>query len=187
MQKKRKLMKRTVKVKEFEPVFFNKLYIGADNGVSGTIGWSGASRGSHVYGQIKMPVFSQLSYTKKEKHITRINHEQLSSMLSYLITLNEQVLLLLERPMINPGRWTASLSARAALEVTWLVIEQLKIPYIMIDSKDWQSELLPRGIKGAENLKKASRQIGNQLFPSVNCIPDADGILIAEYARMKGL
>lgn len=44
--------------------------------------------------------------------------------------------------------------------------------------------LLPKGCSG-EELKKASLDIGNRLFPQFDNIkhPDRDGILIAEYAR----
>ena len=65
-----------------------------------------------------------------------------------------------------------------------IVIEQLRLPYRYIDSKEWQKELLPSGLAKLE-LKIASLQIGQRLFPNVNFkgFPDADGLLIAEWAR----
>ena len=51
-----------------------------------------------------------------------------------------------------------------------------------------QKDMLPKGCKG-EELKKASLDIGNRLFPSFKTVkhPDRDGLLIAEWARRKGL
>jgi hypothetical protein len=59
---------------------------------------------------------------------------------------------------------------------------------IYVDSKDWQKEMLPKGTQG-EELKKASLDISNRLFPMYADFkhPDRDGLLIAEYARRKNL
>ena len=58
-----------------------------------------------------------------------------------------------------------------------------------VDSKDWQKVLLPKGTKGSDELKKASLDIGNRLFPQFadNKHKDRDGILIAEYGRRLNL
>jgi hypothetical protein len=45
--------------------------------------------------------------------------------------------------------------------------------------------LLPKGIKGSDELKKASLDVGVRLFPKLPLKKDADGILIAEYMRRK--
>ena len=77
----------------------------------------------------------------------------------------------------------------ALLEAELCVVEMLSMPHIYIDSKQWQRELLPQGIKGSAELKKASKDIGSRLFPlHTNLITkhkDADGILIAYWARMN--
>lgn len=56
------------------------------------------------------------------------------------------------------------------------------------DSKHWQRILLPKGAKGPE-LKKASMDIGCRLFPEheklIRKHKDADGLLIAEWARRE--
>jgi hypothetical protein len=48
--------------------------------------------------------------------------------------------------------------------------------------------MLPKGVAG-EELKKASLDIGNRLFPMFTEFkhPDRDGLLIAEYARRQNL
>jgi hypothetical protein len=59
------------------------------------------------------------------------------------------------------------------------------LPYRYIDSKSWQKEFLPSGLKGSDELKKASLQVAQRMFPKLDYskIKDGDGILIAEYAR----
>ena len=158
---------------------FTKLYIGIDNGVSGTIGYTD---GYDISKQIKMPVFSQQNYTKAKGNITRIDSIKLKRILELLDTQYSFIFCSIERPMVNPGRFKASISAVRALETTQTTLEQLQIPYQFVDSKQWQKEMLPKGIKGKE-LKKAGIDIAKRLFPAIECKPDADGILIAEWSR----
>ena len=56
-----------------------------------------------------------------------------------------------------------------------------------VDSKKWQKALLPIGIKGSEELKKASLEVGKKLFPTINFkgFKDADALLIAEFYRRR--
>ena len=97
----------------------------------------------------------------------------------------------LERPMVNPGRFQATASALRAMEATLIVLEMFKLPLQYVDSKQWQKALLPSGIKGPAELKKASMDIGCRMFPHLSEIikkqGDADGLLIAEWARRSQL
>lgn len=170
-----------------EPTTNNRMYIGIDNGVSGTLGWSGQTQQGFVFGQIKMPVFSQLKYTKAKSNITRVDYNKLYWQLEEIMGLSLSLLAVIERPMINPGRFNASLSAIRALECTQIALENLSIPHRFVDSKEWQKHMLPSGLKGADNLKKASLDIGKRYFPSIKCSPDADGLLMAEWARRTQL
>lgn len=157
-----------------------KTYIGVDNGVSGSIGiipHHGADPCFHL-----TPTESHLSYTKEAKNITRINWNELTELLKPVSC----PFAILERPMVNPQRFQASASALRALEATLIVLESLQIPYRYVDSKEWQKDMLPKGVKG-EALKTASLNIGQRLFPQFKFKGDADGILIAEWARRKGL
>lgn len=88
--------------------------------------------------------------------------------------------------MINPGRFRATVSAIRALEATLIIIEDLKLPYKYIDSREWQKALLPKDLE-KEELKKASLQIGKRMFPNINfdSFTDADGLLIAKYGSMN--
>lgn len=153
-------------------------YLGIDNGVSGSIGIILLDGGYKYY---KTPVKKELSYTKTKQWINRIDYDKLYKDLSVL----KVDLAIIERPMVNPGRFKATMSAMRSLEATQIILEQLKIPYRWIDSKEWQKAILPAGLE-KEELKEASWQIGKRLFPNnINWedFDDGDGILIAEYAR----
>lgn len=159
-----------------------KTYIGIDNGVSGSIGVINVVK--NVFQ--KTPVISELDYTKEKKKVTRLNFSELFSLLS--VYNKENVLVALERPMVFPGRWVATLSAIRCHEATLVTLNCLEFPYIFIDSKEWQKELLPKNCS-KEELKEASLDIGNKLFPEFRDVkhPDRDAILIAEYCKRKGL
>jgi len=172
------------------------IYIGIDNGVTGSLAIIGET--GQVYYFEKIPVFIQQSYTKTKQNITRIDIKKLSEILDTPLNVRKCII---ERPMVNPGRFKATVSAIRALEAVIIILENLKIPFEYIDSKEWQKALLPknmgkiittkngkqkRKIEPSE-LKKASLDIGKRLFPSVNFkgFNDADGLLIAEYLRRK--
>lgn len=164
----------------------NKLYIGIDNGVTGTIGC--------IYNNkswfFETPVKSEQSYTKAKANISRIKFRELQELLFNIMEECEfpSVMCFIERPMINPGRFKATMSALRSLEATLCVLELLNTPLQYEDSKKWQKELLPSGLKGDE-LKSASVDIGCRLFPEHSKLiikhKDADGILLAEYCRRK--
>jgi len=159
-------------------------HIGIDNGTSGTIGIIGP-HGSQF---IKTPIKKEQSYTKKKAGISRILFHEFRRFLMDNTEVNKRFAVL-ERPLINPGMFKTSMSAMRTLEAEVLILESLKIPYMYCDSKEWQRELLPHGTKGSPELKKASMDIGCRLFPEHEVLikkhKDADGILIAEWARRK--
>ena len=161
-----------------------KLFIGIDNGVSGSIGVTGV-----VEDFIKTPTVKWLKYTKKKAFITRIDHQKLQKWLQLLLHNSgcslEEVSVVIERPMVNPTRFNSSTSALRAYEATLIVLENLGLSFEVQDSKAWQKEMLPSGVKGSEELKKVSKMVGEKLFPQFKDIkhPDRDGILMAEYLR----
>ena len=157
-----------------------KVYIGIDNGCSGTIG---IIKGSDIR-FLKTPTKSELSYTKAKQYITRIDFDKLNELFDEYK--DDEVSVLVERPLVNPMRFKATVSGTRSLESTLISIEQHKFRYKYIDSKEWQKALLPSGLKGIE-LKHASLDVGKRLFPKLEFgkIKDADGILIAEYLKRK--
>lgn len=167
----------------------DKIYIAIDNGVSGTIGYT--NKDGTLKGFFKLPVFSSYNYQKQAKKITRIDTDKLTIILINIKKLAPHYHVSIERPMVNPTRLQASFSALRALEATLIVLERLKLPKYFIDSRHWQKVILPKGVKGSEDLKKASMDTGCNLFPEFSELikehKDADGILIAEWARKKRL
>ena len=160
------------------------IYIGVDNGVTGSIGIIN-SDGDSI--QIKTPTKKEQDYIKsKSRIITRIDFPKLFNFLKQFATgYNiDKIIARIERPMVNPERFITSMNAMRSMEATMVAFEALKIPFAFIDSKEWQKAIFP---KGYTNTKVASRTIGSQLFPKANIHQhdDYDGILIAEYLRRK--
>ena len=158
-----------------------RTYIGIDNGVSGSIGIITPEGDSFSF---KTPIKTEQDYTKKKKIVSRIDVDQLMAELRD----RKNPFVVIERPMVNPKMFNATLSAVRALEATLAVLEILGLPYRFIDSKEWQKALLPEGTKGSVELKKASLDIGTRLFPGCKDYfkGDADGLLIAEHVRRQG-
>jgi hypothetical protein len=162
------------------------IYIGVDNGVTGSIGIIRVD-GDEVEKQFhRVPIKTERHYRKKGGRITRVDINTLVRILWWLhpIQFEEEHLIAIERPMVNPGRFQASLSAVRALEAVQIVLDQYAKNYTFIDSKQWQKALLHPDARG-EELKSASKLIGLDIAPEYADIikkhGDADGLLIAEY------
>lgn len=167
----------------------HKIYVAVDNGNTGTIAWVGENVHPTI---IETPVRKEQSYTKKAQKMTRLDHERWRDLLLDLLKGIDpsDIMVVMERPFT--GRFSgANVSAARTFEVTLVIVEQLKLPHIIIDSRQWQKVMLPAGIKGSENLKAASGTIGLRLFPDQEKVikkhKDADALLMAEWARRAGL
>lgn len=162
----------------------HKVLIGVDNGTTGTIGIVGEGLEPKIY---HTPIKKEQNYTKKKDNITRLDANGFADILKQFDA--SDVMVVMERPMVNPTRFKATTSALRCFEAELTLIEHLGLAYFYVDSKDWQRELLPKGIKGSDEQKKASKDIGKRLFPQLADFKhtDYDGILIAEYARRKNL
>ena len=170
------------------------VYVGIDNGCSGSIGIIGLD-GGPLY--LSPPTKVEQNYTKKKDNVTRIDVPALEKLLFETIHAHvaiperTNIKVFLERPFVNPGAFKATGRALRSLEATLIVLESLGLSYQYCDSRGWQGKLLPSGLKGAKELKKASKDIGLRMFPmlekEIKKQGDADGILIAEWARREGL
>lgn len=167
-----------------------KTVIGIDNGVTGSIGVvQRMEDGSRDTDFILTPVKEQQNYIRSRSLIHRIDTTSLRAYLEGVLSHNasrpSDCLITLERPMVDPSRFKATVSAIRALEATLCVIEDMKIPYQYIDSREWQRKLLPTGTSGPA-LKTSSRDVGIRLFPQhrdlIEKHKDADGLLICEYS-----
>lgn len=145
-----------------------------DNGVTGTIAVVDDVFNSAF---IETPIVDQQDYTKARKRIHRIDTKALMDVLMSW----KPNIAVLERPLINPARFTASISAARALEATISTLEMYGLPYMFCDSREWQREVLPKGVSGADQLKRASMDIGIRLFPQheelIRKHKDADSLL----------
>ena len=165
----------------------HKLYIGIDNGCTGTIGLCGVKPEQMVETPVKM----EQSYTKTKKNISRVKVPEFKQLLETWTNGVDpfDVLVVMERPMINPMRFAASISAARCLEAELGVIEQLGFPHMYVDSREWQPKVLPKGIKGSDQLKDASHDVGLRLYPHLEKViekhGDADGLLIAHVAAKE--
>ena len=162
----------------------SKVYVGIDNGVTGSIGIVGDDIDPKLY---HTPTKKEQDYTKKKKNISRLDYKKFMEIFSEYN--KEDIIILMEIPLVNSTRFAATTSALRCHEAELIMIETMGIKFMFIDSKEWQSVLLPKGLKGADEQKRASKDIGNRLFPMFTDFkhPDRDGILIAEYARRKNL
>ena len=152
-----------------------RTFIGIDNGVSGAI--TILDERTNVIIHINTPIKNHLNYTKKKAFINRIDFIVLRDILFTC----QNSFCMIERPMVNPMRWNASVSALRCVEATEILLELLEIPYQFIDSKEWQKALLPSGLK-KEQLKKAADSVAKRLFPKLKIV-NSDSVLIAEYCR----
>ena len=162
----------------------DKIYVGIDNGISGTIGIVGNSIEPKIF---HTPIKKEQDYTKSKKIISRLDYSKFMELFSGYN--KNDITILMERPLVNPTRFAATSSALRCHEAELIMIEIMGIKHMFIDSKEWQHVLLPKGIKGADEQKKASLSIGGRLFPQFTDFKhnDRDGLLIAEYARRVNL
>jgi len=157
------------------------IYIGIDNGVSGSIGIIPTIAPASLF---PTPIFVEQSYTKTKANISRIDWRKLKAILSgYALSSR----IFIERPLVNPGMFKTTMSAMRALESTLIIVEGLGFSLQYVDSKEWQKAMLPRNLKGSAELKKASCDIGKRLFPylskEIDKQGDADSLLMAEHFR----
>lgn len=164
------------------------IYIGLDNGATGSIGMINTKNGDVFYSGV--PTREVQDYVQERRTINRLNVDMLEHIILDFIPNGrlEREYAVLERPMINPARFQASIHAARCFEAALLVFEELEIKYRVIDSRIWQLAILPKGTKGAA-LKQESFNVGLDLFPqkeirdAIIKQSDADALLIAEYAR----
>lgn len=165
------------------------LYCAIDNGTTGSIAMLQDDGGVVEY--CKTPVFKQQDFTKEAKNVTRVNGPVLLELFRQHIKTKPGMewRVFMERPFVNPKMFNATLSAIRAWETTLTIIELLDLHRQTKDSRTWQSRILPKGIKGTPDLKRASVDIGCKLFPTYTAEivkhGDADSLLMCEVCRRE--
>lgn len=150
--------------------------IGIDNGSTGSIGILNAD--GAIFESI--PTVEYLHYGKKGTISQRLDRQSLTNLVEDHVG---KLRVFIERPFT--GKFiNAVIPAHRFFEATIITLEDLKIGYEVIDSREWQTALLGP-VKGSAFLKKASRLRGTQLYPqltdAINSHGDADGLLIAHH------
>ena len=164
------------------------MLISIDNGTTGTIAIFDDSQNLLTFQ--KMPVRKCKNYQKVSQNISRIEVKKLSQLIvKYIGNENTDTNAttatnaIIERPMINPQRFKASISASRALEAVLIVLEGQSIPYTFVDSKEWQKPLF-EGME-EKDTKLNSLQKGCELFPAYSAIiekhGDADSALMGYH------
>lgn len=188
-------------VRRFEPegpLTSGIAYMGIDNGVSGTVAVMDPLGRVLMFGLT--PTFSEINYTKDRKNCTRLDFKE-SLRLMQEIALRQGVThlrVVMERPMVNPGRFLATASALRCHEA-WLITLQLAQDHFgleysirFLDSKEWQSKVLPHIPKKGDT-KAPSADVGMRLTSDpkhrelIRKHKDADGLCMAEFARRERL
>ena len=171
------------------------LIIGMDNGATGTVcAW--IPEHSWISFQLT-PSKRQQNYQKQTKSIDRVDHQKLKEWISEAIRVGKKhyksklkTAIVLQRPMVNPQRFDASLNAVRALEATLIVIQQLQLSYIVIDSKLWQHQFFGKSTIGLDlklqSLKRGLEQLkkieGTQKMQQTALQHgDADALMIAKF------
>lgn len=162
----------------------NFTVISVDNGITGS--FTILNKNNIRY--FKIPVLKELNYTKKRQSVSRIDGVKLRELLleSIMDVEMSRIIVCIERPMINPIRFKSSLSASRALESILIILEEIGLPYIYIDSKEWQKEMLPNSV--GKDLKKDALLLACALYPKIAKTMkngDADSLIMGLYLKRK--
>jgi hypothetical protein len=195
-------------------VFMYKYIIGCDNGTTGR--YCIMSLDGQIIAFEPVPIFNHPGWSKPKK-VKKTNKEGLTETKIKQTTFNfidinklrdawskipdlTQTICYLERPAVNyQARWSmqTSLSAFGAWQAVIYVLKDLNIPYEIIDSRQWQTILIPQALgknnkeyvrsqrklgKRNDLLKKAADDFAHNLFPEITR-KDCDSICIAECFR----
>ena len=170
------------------------LIFGLDNGSTVPISCIDNVAGTLSF--MKTPSKIELDYTQDIKYINRIDTVELKKWFENNISLakddNRFIIVILERPMKNPTRFEQSISACRAFEATLIVLEELNLKYIVIDSKQWQHYFFGKNTsnidlklesmrKGLDVLKKNFKKQYNEISEIIQKHGDADSLLICQY------
>lgn len=155
-------------------------YIGIDNGPTGSVYYDGVFKPARFYTK------ETLNYQKVAKRIVRIDVDKAKRILDGFTSEGDSHIAVMERPLVNPGRFDQSLSSVRAHEAWLIALEDYDIRIAVVDSKAWQKYWFD-GIKGSKQLKAASMEMGIDLLPeyrqAISKHNDADSYFIKEWAQ----
>lgn len=180
-----------------------KLVFGLDNGATGTV--CSIIPQMKYLNFIQTPSIISVDYPKDIQYINRVDIDNLTKWMKKSIKKAEKFykqpiksIVIMQRPMVNPQRFKQSGNALRAFEATIIMLENLKIEYIIIDSKKWQhyffgKNTLMLDLK-AQSMKKGLQILNNYKIRAkdkkimsdvIKKHGDADGMLICQFAVEK--
>lgn len=161
--------------------------IGLDNGTTGSLSVYDTSL--NIMALHILPVKKELDYTKKAKHITRIDFPGMCELLTRIKAGNNDIHCFMEKPFMAGAIFMqTSINAFRCMESELIALEECELGYTVINSKDWQKKLIPEGIKGREELKKAALDVARRLYPYLSeklTKENADSVLIAHHFKSE--
>lgn len=164
--------------------------IGLDNGTTGSLAVYDTNL--NIMAMHNLPVKNGLDYTKKAKHITRIDHPGMCELLTQIKSgTNNDIHVYMEKPFTGGAMFMQnSIKAFRCFEAELIALEECEIGYTVINSKDWQKHIIPKGIKGSKELKKAALEIARRLYPYLSeklNLGNADSVLIAHHFKTEAI
>lgn len=161
--------------------FSTDAVIGIDNGCTGTV--------SLFHNGELVDFFEQFSYKWRKPHVkkrnsymSRIDYERLSKWLTMVKMSYDSVIAVIERPMTDETRLQQTISSHHAQEAVMIALESHGIPFMTVDSSEWQKRYL-EGVSGSKLLKKSSMDRASSEYPkfceAVTSHGDGDAIYIA--------
>lgn len=155
--------------------------IGLDNGTTGSLAVYDTEL--NVMALHNLPIKNELSFQKQAKHITRIDYPSLCELLTRIKSGENNIHCFMEKPFSGGSRMiNTSILSHRCFEAEIIALEECEIGYTVISSKIWQKNLLPKGIVGSKELKKAALDVAKRLYPYLSdklSIKNADSVLIA--------
>ena len=161
--------------------------IGIDNGSTGSIAVLGPSGALFE----SVPTRDCLHYGKNGTISQRLDGGAFALLIAPFLHDSLDVRVFIERPFTgSPMMIKTMLASHRFFEATIIALEDLKLGYQVVDSREWQAALLGN-VKTSALLKKASKLRGLQLYPALTAAieshGDADGLLIAHYYHASSL
>lgn len=155
--------------------------IGLDNGTTGSLAVYDTEL--NIMAIHSLPTKKELSYQKEAKHITRIDFPGMCELLSRIKKGENNIHCFMEKPFnAGPRMMNTALISIRCFEAEVIALEECEIGYTVVSSKIWQKRLLPKGLKGSAELKKAAYDVAKRLYPYLATklnLSNADSVLIA--------
>lgn len=159
------------------------IHIGIDNGTTGAIGVLGTEEPMLIPAKAYV---RQYTGTKSGKG-KELDPLAFARILREISTHGDIQFVTIERPFTGgPGTGNAAVVARGVYAGMQAVLEIMGIPYVTIDSREWQEPLFGKGGK-AKDTKARSLALGIQRYPlleqEIRRQGDADALFIAARSR----